>query len=108
MTKNNTSKTVTTPKCDSETNPNEFWVIGEKYFIRTVTFHYTGELSSISPSELCFTKAAWIADSGRFQQAIESCSFSEVEMYPSKSTVMIGRGGIVDAVRIETLPTCQK
>lgn len=105
MTK--TSKTVGTCECD-ESNPNEFWVIGENYFVRSVTFHYAGELSGITASELFFKKASWIADSGRFQQAIESCSFSEVEMYPSKSTVMIGRGSIVDAVRIKALPTCQK
>lgn len=85
-----------------------FWTVGNNYFIRTVTFHYTGNLVGIEPNELVFKDVAWIADSGRFQQALETCLFSEVEMYPVSSLVMISRGSIVDAVSITTLPTSQK
>lgn len=82
--------------------------IGKNYFIRTVTHHYTGRLEAVYPNELLLSSAAWIADDGRFADAVASVSFSEVEPYPSGKDVIIGRGAILDAVEIETLPTDQK
>ena len=100
-------KNKTTTKHNAPTR-SKFWVIGRNYFIRTVTYHHTGVLLSITDGEIILGKAAWIAESGRFQQALNNCEFSEVEMFPSNSAVMIGRGSIIDAVQIKTLPTLQK
>ena len=86
---------------------DDHWKIGEKYFLRTVTHHHTGVLVKVTPQELVLDHAAWIADDGRLTQALETGSFSEVEMFPS-GHVIIGRGSLVDAVRINTLPTSQK
>jgi len=45
--------------------------IGKKLFIRTVTYHLTGEVEKIVGSFLKLKDAAWIADSGRFMNAIK-------------------------------------
>lgn len=82
--------------------------IGSNYFIRTVTYHHCGRLVGVTPTELVLENAAWIADSGRFTQALESGDFSEVEMFPKGELVIIGRGAVVDAVKVESLPTSQK
>ncbi len=84
------------------------WEIGKAYFIRTVTYHYTGRLAAITPIELVFEDAAWIADSGRFADALKSGSFSEVEPFPDGKKIIIGRAMVVDAVLIESTPRSQK
>lgn len=68
--------------------------IGQGYFVRTVTMYFTGRLIAVYPQELVFEEAAWIADTGRFKQALETGSFNEVEPYPTQ--VIIGRGAIID------------
>ena len=80
------------------------WVIGKKYFIRTVTMHLTGELTSVTEKELVIKDAAWIADSGRFNEAIRDITkCSEVE--PFDKPVIVGRGSIVDATEISGIIT---
>lgn len=68
--------------------------VGKKVFVRTVTFHYTGLLSALTPDMLVLDDAAWIADSGRFADALVTGSLSEVEPYPGQ--VLVSRGAIVD------------
>lgn len=53
--------------------------IGSAYFIRTVTFHLTGRVAAIVGGFLVLESAAWIADSGRFMQAIQDGVLNEVE-----------------------------
>ena len=88
-----------------KTQPYE---VGKKYFIRTVTHHYTGELVQVYEHELVLTDAAWIADDGRFQSALETEEFKEVELFPKGKNVIIGRGAILDATQIQKLPDKQK
>lgn len=88
----------------AETSPNGPWQIGKKYFVRTVTMHLTGELTFVGSQELVMKDAAWIADSGRFHEAIRDVSkCSEVE--PFAAPVIIGRGSIVDATEISDVIT---
>ena len=78
------------------------WEIGKKYFIRTVTMHLTGELVHVSSKELVLKDAAWIADSGRFNEFVKDVSkASEVE--PFSAQVIVGRGSIVDATTISNI-----
>ncbi len=88
-----------TNKSATEQNKS-FFVIGQKYFIRTVTFHYCGVLEGFDNNglELIFKNVSWIADDGRFTDAMLSGTFKEVEMYKSNSEVLVNRGTIVDAV----------
>lgn len=81
--------------------------IGANYFIRTVTMNHTGRLVEVTPTELVLEDAAWIANTGRFTQALKSSSFDEVEPFPA-GRVIIGRGALVDASEISTIPTSQK
>ena len=94
---------------DETTSHQGFWEVGGNYFIRTVTHHFTGRLVLVTPQELWIEDAAWIADSGRFAQAIESGVFAEVEPYPSGKRIAIGRGALIDAHKIDSsLPRSQK
>ena len=74
--------------------PSAF-VIGKKYFIRTATYHVVGKLEYIHPKELVLSSASWIADSGRFNAALVSGEFQEIE--PFVNNVIVSRGGIIDA-----------
>jgi hypothetical protein len=72
------------------------WVVGEKYLIRTVTMIVTGRLVSFGEQELVLEEAAWIADTGRFNHAVKTGSFNEVEPF-GDNPVIVGRGSIIDA-----------
>jgi len=54
-------------------------MVGEKYFFRTVTYHMTGRVKKIIGSIVELENAAWIADSGRFMNAIKEGKLNEVE-----------------------------
>lgn len=92
-------------KSASENHP---FNIGANYFIRTVTHHLTGKLAGVTSQELVLENAAWIADDGRLTDALKSCTFNEVEMFPADSQVIVGRGSLIDAVEITSIPTSQK
>jgi hypothetical protein len=83
--------------------------LGENYFIRTVTHHFTGKLADVYQGELVLTNAAWIADDGRFMDAVKDGTFKEVEPFPADSSVIINRASIIDMVKVGfKLPTSQK
>lgn len=82
--------------------------VGKNYFIRTVTFYYTGRLVRVLANELVLEEVAWIADTGRFSDALVSGDFSEVEPFQA-GEIIIGRGSIVDASEWQKpLPRTQK
>lgn len=83
--------------------PEPFWQTGQAYLIRTVTMIDTGILVSMDDHEIILKDAAWIADTGRFNAALKSGQFGEVEPFPD-GLVAIGRGSIIDAVRIGVAP----
>lgn len=91
-----------TPACD-----NSAWEIGSNYLIRTVTMTDTGRLVAVTAQELVLEDAAWIADTGRFAQAVEKAEFGEVEPFPA-GRIIIGRGAVIDAVKINVTPRSQK
>jgi len=83
------------------------WKIGTCYLIRTVTMIQTGRLVAISDHELLLEDAAWIADTGRFHDALKTGELNEVE--PFIGPVIVGRGAIVDATEwVHELPRIQK
>lgn len=90
-----------------ESDGSGHWKVGKNYFIRTVTHHYTGKLISVAHMELVLEQAAWIADDGRFHEALKNEKFAEVEPYPD-GEVIIGRGAILDAFQIKKLPRVVK
>ncbi len=68
-------------------------LIGEKLFIRTVTYHLTGKVKKVIGNILELTDAAWIADSGRFMQCIQDGVVNEVEPV---GKAFVNMGSIVD------------
>ena len=80
---------------------------GEKYLIRTVTNYVVGVVKQVGDKELLVGSASWVADTGRFHDALKNGGFREVEPY--LDDVIVGRGAIVDAtVWRHDLPTAQK
>lgn len=71
------------------------WVLGEKYIIRTVTMIQTGRLVYMDEHELVLEDAAWIADTGRWADALATGSLSEIE--PFEDEAIVGRASICDA-----------
>jgi hypothetical protein len=81
--------------------------IGQPYPIRTVTMTTTGRVVSVSRHEVVVEDAAWIADTGRFSDALKTGKYSEVEPFHD-GQVIIGRASIIDAVRVTETPRSQK
>lgn len=64
---------------DSECSNELPFKVGEAYLIRTVTYHILGRVKSIKGNFLVMTEASWVADSGRFNEAIGKGILNEVE-----------------------------
>jgi hypothetical protein len=68
--------------------------VGNPVLIRSVTHYYTGRIVIVTKDEIVLEDAAWIADTGRFSEALKNGLFIEVE--PFVQPVAVGRGAIVD------------
>jgi hypothetical protein len=91
----------------SKSADSSAWEIGKIYLIRTVTMIDTGRLVAVTEHELVLEDAAWIADTGRFADALSKCEFNEVEPFPA-GRVIVGRGAVIDAVIVGTTSRSQK
>lgn len=69
--------------------------IGKAYFIRTVTYFATGRVKSIIGKFLVLEEAAWIADTGRFSDALAIGVMNEVEPVPGE--MIINTDSVTDA-----------
>jgi hypothetical protein len=69
--------------------------IGDAYFIRTVTYFATGRVKNIVGQFLVLEEAAWIADTGRFSDALSKGVMDEVE--PIDGEMFVNTGSITDA-----------
>lgn len=72
----------------------KFQIIESDVFIRTLTYHLTGHVVNIDGGFIELKDAAWIADSGRFTQAINNGVLDEVE--PVNVPVYVNIDNIVD------------
>lgn len=81
--------------------------VGENYLVRTVTMIVLGKLGRVGDKELVMSSASWVADTGRFYNALKEGKLNEVE--PFTDDVIIGRGAIIDAtIWAHKLPREQK
>lgn len=97
----------------SKNDEDHNFEIGKNILIRTVTHIQIGKLEWVGKQELGLSSASWIADTGRFQDSlengVESCTSSEIELFPKNRIVSVGRGAIIDSVRYDhDLPSSQK
>lgn len=81
--------------------------IGKPYLIRTVSMIDTGRVVEVTAQEIVLEDACWIADTGRFSDALKTCNFSETEPFPD-GRVIINRSSVIDAVKIEKIQRSQK
>lgn len=80
---------------------------GKHVFVRTVTHHYTGRLINYDETFLQLENAAWIADDGRFANALKDGTLDEVEPYPDLCLISIG--SVLDVSEwLHELPRTQK
>ena len=83
--------------------------VGQKLFIRSVTHHYTGLCVRVTKRAIVLTHAAWIADDGRFSDAMQRGTLSEVEPYRAETEVSVYHSAILDvSVWAHELPSEQK
>ena len=54
-------------------------LVGKKLFLRTVTYHMLGKVEKLIGRILVLSNASWVADSGRFMNAIKDGTLDEVE-----------------------------
>ena len=83
---------------------------GEKVFVRTVTYHLVGKSEGVEVVEgvsfLKLSEASWVADSGRFMNAIKEGKLNEVEPV---GEAFVNLASITDAFPWKhDLPTSQK
>lgn len=69
--------------------------VGQCYLIRTVTMIELGRVKRITPREIILEDACWVADTGRFSEALATGELNEVEMY--QTDVIVSLGAIVSA-----------
>ena len=80
--------------------------VGKKLFIRTVTYHLVGKVEKIFGNFMQLSKASWVADSGRFMNAIKDGTLDEVEPV---GEAFVNINSITDAFPFNhDLPTKQK
>lgn len=81
--------------------------IGKKLFIRTVTYHLIGKVKKQVGKFLELEGAVWVADSGRFMNALRDGDLDEVE--PTTVQTWVNVDSIVDMfVWKHALPKEQK
>ncbi len=82
---------------------NTLTKVGDKVFIRTLTYHYTGEVVEDNGIFIALKDCAWIADSGRFNEAISKGTLNDVEPIGNASIMY---NNIVDCIEWKhELPT---
>ncbi len=93
--------------CVADTS--SIYEVGKKYLIRTVTMIQIGRLKVVGDKELVLEDASWIADTGRYSEALKKgCSVLK-EIEPFQNDCIVGRGAIIDATIINfELPSITK
>lgn len=81
-------------------------LVGSKLFIRTVTYHCVGRVIGFRDGFFQLKDASWVADSGRFMNAIKEGELNEVEPVGS---MWVSVNSIVDMFEwLHDLPNEQK
>ncbi len=75
--------------------PSHSFEIGKNYLRRCVTHIQLGHVKSVTDTDIVLGDASWVADTGRFNEALKNGTISENE--PFWGDVIVSRGAIVDA-----------
>lgn len=74
------------------------FIKGKKYLIRTVTMYWTGQVVTADAQFIVLQDAAWVADCGRYSEALEKGVDGLREVEAIKGEAIVSIGAIVDAV----------
>lgn len=85
---------------------SSFIQVGKVYAFRSVTMIYTGRVVDINEQEILVDEAAWIAETERWKDFVETGVHKEAEPYTRP--VVIGRGGLLDCTEIPSVIRKQK
>lgn len=78
--------------------PKAAFEVGKTYLFRGVTMYQIGTVVAVLPGEILLSPAAWVADTGRFNEALRSGVLHEVEPYDAKALpAIVNRGALADA-----------
>lgn len=72
------------------------FTVGENIFIRTVTHYQVGKVANFGVDFIVLTNASWVADTGRFAEALKTGKLDEVECMAFLPWVVVGWGAVVD------------
>ncbi len=78
----------------NDAQPGTSMAIGQKVFIRSVTHYHVGRVVSVTAHEVALDDASWVADSGKWGEALAKGTLSEHEPFPGLAIVRLG--AIVD------------
>ena len=82
-------------------------LVGKSLFIRTVTYHLIGKVEKVIGHVLQLSQAVWVAESGRFMNAIAEGTLNEVE--PIKAPWFVNMDSVTDfGIWNHPIPTEQK
>jgi hypothetical protein len=82
------------------------FLVGQAWMFRTVTFANIGRITRIDGMFITLEEASWVADTGRFHNALLEGNLSEVEPFPHGCVVHLG--SLVDAAPwVHELPSQQ-
>ena len=72
--------------------------INKNYFIRTITMALVGKLIEVYDDFLILSNASWVADSGRFNDALRLGLLmnDNVDIEPFVDNVIVNKNSIVD------------
>lgn len=74
-----------------------FYKQDENYLIRTVTHYQLGKLFDLNQNEIILAEASWVADTGRFSEALAKGPDALEEVEYIGSFVLINRSAVIDA-----------
>lgn len=98
--------------CSTESKqPNQqsrktFLEVSKVYAFRTITMIYTGRLIGVSDQEFLIDEAAWIPETERWADFVDTGAHKEAEPY--KRPVVLSRGAILDITEIPSVIRKQK
>jgi acetoacetate decarboxylase len=75
------------------------YCLNQNYLIRTVTHIDIGTVIFVGDKEIVMIDVSWIADTGRYADALATGELNEVEPYPDGQLVIIGRASVIDATK---------
>ncbi len=81
-------------KKKAKSDLDKFFKKGEQYFVQTATHYYVGTLADVNDMALLLTDAAWVADTGRFNEFMSGSKPYELEPC-GQVPVLISLGAVI-------------